>query len=128
MRHATWLNNNAKYGGERNEREQNLQEEYAKEKFIFETDPNDQNANTLNSAKDTLELFYEEKVKGSNNYPCTSPLARARWEKYEIFSESRKEKPYQKACEEIKYQWFYYYGSIQYLERTKKLLSRVIQE
>ena len=49
---------------ERNEREQKLQEEYAKAKFIFETDPNDQNANTLNSAKDTLELFYEEKVKG----------------------------------------------------------------
>ena len=49
---------------ERNEREQHLQEEYAKAKFIFETDPNDRNANTLNSAKDTLELFHEEKVKG----------------------------------------------------------------
>ena len=32
---------------ERNEREQNLQEEHAKAKFIFETDPNDRNANTL---------------------------------------------------------------------------------
>ena len=49
---------------ERNKREQNLQEEYAKAKFTFETDPNDRNANALNSAKDTLELFYEEKVKG----------------------------------------------------------------
>ena len=49
---------------ERKEREQNLQEEYAKAKFIFETDPNDRNANILISAKETLELFYEEKVKG----------------------------------------------------------------
>ena len=49
---------------ERNEREQNLQEEYAKAKSMFEADPNDRNANSLNSAKDTLELFYEEKVKG----------------------------------------------------------------
>ena len=49
---------------ERNEREKNLQEEYAKAKFTFETgDPNDRNANTLNSAKNTLELFYEKKSK-----------------------------------------------------------------
>ena len=61
---------------ERNEREQNLQEEYAKAKSIFETDPNDQNANTLNSAKDTLELFYEEKVKG------IIIRARARWHEH----------------------------------------------
>ena len=61
---------------ERNEREQKLQEEYAKAKFIFETDPNDQNANTLNSAKDTLELFYEEKVKGIIS------RARARWHEH----------------------------------------------
>ena len=60
---------------ERNEREQKLQEEYAKVKFIFETDPNDQNANTLNSAKDTLELFYE-KVKG------IFIGARARWHEH----------------------------------------------
>lgn len=31
-----------------------------------EADPNDRNANTLYSAKDTLELFYEEKVKRIN--------------------------------------------------------------
>ena len=61
---------------ERNEREQKLQEEYAKVKFIFETDPNDQNANTLNSAKDTLELFYEEKVKGIIIH------SRARWHEH----------------------------------------------
>ena len=48
---------------ERNEREKNLQEEYAKAKFTFETDPNDRNANTLNTAKNTLELFYEKKSK-----------------------------------------------------------------
>lgn len=49
---------------ERNEREKSLQEEYVKAKHIFETDTNDLNAHILNSAKDTLELFYEEKVKG----------------------------------------------------------------
>ena len=96
---------------ERNEREQNLQEEYAKAKYIFETDPNDRNANTLNLAKDTLELFYEEKIKG------IIIRARARWhehvkKKHEIFFESRKEKSYQKAYEKIKYQWFHYHGSI----------------
>ena len=32
--------------------------------FTFETNPNNLNANLLNSVKDTLELFYEEKVKG----------------------------------------------------------------
>ena len=61
---------------ERNESEQKLQEEYVKAKFNFETDPNDQNANTLNSAKDTLELFYEENVKG------IIIRARARWHEH----------------------------------------------
>ena len=69
---------------ERNEREQKLQEEYAKAKFIFETDPNDQNTNTLNSAKDTLELVYEEKVKGiiirARAREPASP--RARWHEH----------------------------------------------
>ena len=59
-----------------NEREQNLQEEQAKAKFTFETDPNDRNSNALNSAKDTLELFYEEKVKG------IIIRARARWHEH----------------------------------------------
>ena len=61
---------------ERKERAQNLQEEYAKAKFIFETDPNDRNANILISAKETLELFYEEKVKG------IIIRARARWHEH----------------------------------------------
>ena len=61
---------------ERKEREQNLQEDYAKAKFNFETDPNYRNANTLNSAKETLELFYEEKVKG------IIIRARARWHEH----------------------------------------------
>ena len=61
---------------ERNEREKKLQEEYAKAKIIFETDPNDANTNIINSAKDTLELFYEEKVKG------TIVRVRARWHEH----------------------------------------------
>ena len=61
---------------ERNEREKSLQEEYAKAKHIFETDPSDLNASILNSAKDMLELFYEEKVKG------IIIRARARWHEH----------------------------------------------
>ena len=49
---------------ERNEREKSLQEEYVKVKHNFESEPNDSSANLLNSVKDTMELFYEEKVKG----------------------------------------------------------------
>ena len=58
---------------ERNEREKSLQEEYVKAKQNFESEPNDLNANILNSVKDTMELFYEEKVKG------IIIRARARW-------------------------------------------------
>jgi len=74
-----WLKYNSafeKKSTERNERGQNLQEEYAKTKSIFEADPRDQNANSLNSAKDTLGLFYEEKVKG------IIIRARARWHEH----------------------------------------------
>ena len=49
---------------ERNEREKSLQEGYVKAKHKFESEPNDLNANILNSVKDTMELFYEEKAKG----------------------------------------------------------------
>ena len=45
-------------------------------KCIFETDPNDRNANTFNFAKDTLEFFYEEKIKG------IIIRARARWREH----------------------------------------------
>ena len=77
-----------------------------------------------------MELFYEEKIK------AIISRARARWHEhgektYEIFFffESRKEKSYQKkSYEKIKYQWFHHHGSIQYLQRTTKLLSRVIHE
>ena len=49
----------------------------AKAKCSFETDPNDRNSNTFNLAKDTLDFFYEEKIKG------IIVCARARW--HEIF-------------------------------------------
>ena len=61
---------------ERNEREKILQEKYTKAKNIFEADPTDLNATILNAAKDTLELFYEEKVKG------IIIRARARWHEH----------------------------------------------
>ena len=62
---------------ERNEREKSLEENYAKAKLIFEVDPNDLNASILNSAKDLLELFYEEKNE-RNHYSSASSLVRAR--------------------------------------------------
>ena len=49
---------------ERIEKENHLQEKYSKEKMEFERDPNNLNGDILNSAKEELELFYEEKVKG----------------------------------------------------------------
>ena len=52
-----------KHGRERKNKK-SLQKEYVKAKHNFESEPNDLNANILNSVKDTMELFYEEKVKG----------------------------------------------------------------
>ena len=57
---------------ERNQREKS----HAKAKHIHEIDPNDLNASILNSAKDMLELFYEEKIKG------IIIRARARWHEH----------------------------------------------
>ena len=79
---STHIQHSKRRTGKRNEREQNLQEEYAKAKFTFETNPNDRNANILNSAIDTLELFYEEKVK--------EIIIRARERWYEHGEESTK--------------------------------------
>lgn len=61
---------------ERSEREKELQEQLANAKCAFETDPSILNANLLNCAKDMLELFYEEKVKG------IIIRARARWHEH----------------------------------------------
>ena len=58
---------------ERIEKENHLQEKYSKAKTEFEGDPNNLNGDILNSAKEDLELFYEEKVKG------IIIRARARW-------------------------------------------------
>ena len=58
---------------ERIEKENHLQEKYSKAKMEFERDPNNLNRDILNSAKEELELFYEEKVKG------IIIRARARW-------------------------------------------------
>ena len=49
---------------ERKEKEKRLQEQCTTAQCTFETNPNNLNANLFNSAKDMLELFYEEKVKG----------------------------------------------------------------
>ena len=46
---------------ERKEKEANLQKEFAKAKQLFDSNPN---AINLNSAKEKLELLYEEKLQG----------------------------------------------------------------
>ena len=58
---------------ERNEKEESLQTEYSRVSKIYENDSNDINADRLNAAKERLESFYEEKVKG------IIIRARARW-------------------------------------------------
>jgi len=49
---------------ERKEKEMNIQKEFAKAKQLFDSDPNANNTNALNSAKEKLELLYEEKLEG----------------------------------------------------------------
>ena len=44
---------------ERSEKENRLEEEYAKAKQVFEADPNNTDSNTLNSARENLEAFYD---------------------------------------------------------------------
>ena len=61
---------------ERIEKENHLQEKYSKAKMEFERDPNNLNVDILNSAKENLELFYEEKVKG------IIIRAKARWHEH----------------------------------------------
>ena len=61
---------------ERNDKEKTLQNVYAKAKQNVDLDPNNANVNALNSAKENLELFYEEKVRG------IVIRARARWHEY----------------------------------------------
>ena len=58
---------------ERKEKEMNLQKEFARVKQVFDSDPDTNNANALNSAKEKLELLYEEKLHG------IIIRARARW-------------------------------------------------
>jgi len=65
-----------------NELEKELQKDLDNAKVSFETNPTDSNGNLLNTAKEKLETFYEEKVKG------VIIRARARW--HEHSEKSRK--------------------------------------
>ena len=49
---------------ERNDKENTLQNDYARAKQNVNLDPNNTNVNAVNSAKENLEVFYEEKVHG----------------------------------------------------------------
>ena len=61
---------------ERNDKENTLQNDYARAKQNVDLDPNNTNVNALNSAKENLEVFYEEKVHG------IVIRARARWHEH----------------------------------------------
>ena len=60
----------------RKAKETNLQREFEKAKQIFDSDPDDINANALNSTKEKLEPLYEKKIQG------IIIRARARWWKH----------------------------------------------
>ena len=60
----------------KNEREWTLQNEYDVAAKLYENNPSALNQNRLNEAKETLELFYEEKTKG------IIIRARARWHEH----------------------------------------------
>ena len=92
---------------ERKEKEKRLQEQHANAKCNFETNPNKLNANLLNSAKDMLELFYKEKVKG------IIIRARARWHEYgekstKYFLNLEKRNHIKKTHEKVKHKWLIY--------------------
>ena len=59
-----------------NEQEKELQKDLDNAKVSFETNPPDSNSNLLNTAKEKLETFYVEKVKG------IIIRARARWHEH----------------------------------------------
>ena len=61
---------------ERNDKENTLQNDYARAKQSVDLDPKNTNVNALNSAKENLEVFYEEKVHG------IVIRARARWHEH----------------------------------------------
>ena len=93
----------------------------------FERDPNNLNVNILNSAKEDLELFYKEKVKGIIIH------ARARWHENaekstKYFLNLEKKKSHQKTYAKIENQWFNYYRPLRYIVRTTTLLPRVVHE
>ena len=48
---------------ERNEKENNLQNKYAKAKQMFQMNPSHANAHDVKSAKEEMDLIYEEKKK-----------------------------------------------------------------
>ena len=60
----------------RNEQEKELQKDLDNAKVSCETNPTDSNSNLSNKAKEKLETFYEEKVKG------IIIRARARWHEH----------------------------------------------
>ena len=68
-----WMKYNIRVHSFRKENEREKEEEYVKAKHNYESEPNDLNVNILNSVKDTMELFYEKKVK------AIIIRARARW-------------------------------------------------
>ena len=49
---------------EKREKDNVLQDKFNNAKQTFESDPTDKNASDFNTAKEKLELFYEQKLQG----------------------------------------------------------------
>ena len=49
---------------EKKEKENILQDKFNNAKQRFESDPTDENASDFNTAKEKLELFYEQELQG----------------------------------------------------------------
>ena len=69
-------NNIKKEGPKKGMKKNILEEEYAKAKQDFKADPNFINLNILSAAKESLEAFFDEKLKG------VILCARARWHEH----------------------------------------------
>lgn len=74
--HAWLLSSSLGVAKERSEKEGTFQNEYDAAAKLYENNPSALNENRLNEAKESLELFYDGKIKG------IITCARARWHEH----------------------------------------------
>ena len=72
---------------EKREKENILQDKFNNAKQTFEFDPTDKNETDFNTAKEKLDLFYEQKLQGIIIRAQARGRVWTRWKEYEIFSQ-----------------------------------------